>query len=47
LRIPGLILQALPDIVYKIDQEGRFAFINDAVHILGYEPQELIGKHFS
>ncbi len=41
------ILHALPDIVYKIDQDGRFTFVNDSVRILGYKPQELVGKHFS
>lgn len=41
------ILKELPDIVYKIDPNGRFMFINNAVCILGYKPEELVGKHFS
>lgn len=41
------VIRALPDIVYRIDPEGRFLFINDAVRNLGYEPEELIGEHFS
>ncbi len=41
------ILQYLPDIVYRIDEDGRFTFVNDYVHVLGYSPSELIGKHFS
>lgn len=41
------ILKELPDIVYKIDQDGHFTFINNAIGILGYKPEELIGKHFS
>lgn len=41
------IVEELPDIVYKIDPEGYFTFINNSVHILGYEPKELIGKHFN
>lgn len=41
------ILKYLPDIVYQIDEEGRFTFISDYVHVLGYSPSELIGKHFS
>ena len=41
------LLQAIPDIVYMLDAEGRFAYINDAVRNLGYEPSALIGKHFS
>ncbi len=41
------LVQALPDIVYELDEEGYFSFINQSVKILGYEPQELLGKHFS
>ncbi|GAI50157.1 unnamed protein product [marine sediment metagenome] len=41
------ILKGLPDIVYKIDPDGCFTFINDSVRNLGYEPEELIGEHFS
>ncbi len=41
------ILQELPDIVYKIDPDGHFTYVNKSVKILGYEPEELIGKHFS
>jgi len=45
-RFRSLVL-TIPDIVYRIDSEGRFVFINDAVRQLGYESKELIGKHFS
>lgn len=41
------ILKELPDIIYKIDPDGCFTFINDSVRNLGYEPEELIGEHFS
>lgn len=41
------LLQAMPDIVYKIDPNGLFRFINSAVDRLGYTPAELTGKHFS
>ncbi|TVQ37717.1 MAG: PAS domain S-box protein [Spirochaetaceae bacterium] len=41
------LLLVIPDIVYKIDPDGAFTFINNAVRQLGYTPQELIGKHFS
>ena len=41
------IIQTLPDIVYKINFEGFFSYINEAVCKLGYTPEELIGKHFS
>lgn len=41
------LMQALPDIVYVLDGKGRFSYVNDAVASLGWEPWELIGKHFS
>ena len=41
------IIKALPDIVYRIDPEGKFIFVNDSVRNLGYDPEELIGEHFS
>lgn len=41
------LVQALPDIVYSLDADGTFTFINDSVRNLGWEPMELIGKHFS
>jgi PAS domain S-box-containing protein/putative nucleotidyltransferase with HDIG domain len=41
------VIKALPDIVYRIDPDGNFIFVNDAVRSLGYEPDELIGSHFS
>lgn len=40
------LVVTIPDIVYRIDSEGRFIFINDAITNLGYEPEELISRHF-
>lgn len=37
----------IPDIVYRISEDGRFTYLNHAIRTLGYEPSELIGKHFS
>ena len=37
----------IPDIVYRIDEDGKFTFLNTAIRKLGYEPNDLIGKHFS
>jgi PAS domain S-box-containing protein/putative nucleotidyltransferase with HDIG domain len=37
----------IPDIVYKIGENGKFTYLNPAIRKLGYEPNELIGKHFS
>lgn len=41
------IVDLIPDIVFRTDPEGNFVFINDAVMLLGYSPEELIGQHFS
>ncbi len=41
------LVQTIPDIVYKIDAEGRFTFLNKSVERLGYHQSDLIGKHFS
>jgi len=45
-RFRSLVL-TIPDIVYRIDANGYFTFINNAICRLGYEKEELIGKHFS
>ncbi len=37
-----------PDVIYTLDREGYFTFINDAVErILGYRSEQLIGKHYT
>ncbi len=41
------LVRTIPDIVYKIDDNGNFLFLNDAVRYLAYEPKELVGRHFS
>lgn len=41
------LVQVLPDIIYVLDSDGKFTFVNNAVRSLGWEPVELIGKHFS
>ncbi|MCP4137215.1 MAG: PAS domain S-box protein [bacterium] len=41
------LLKSLPDIVYKIDPEGKFTFVSDSIKMLGYEESEILGKHFS
>lgn len=41
------LVHALPDIVYELDVEGVFTFVNESVSILGYRPDELVGRHFS
>ncbi len=41
------IVNLLPDIIYRIDPEGLFTYINESIAILGYDPDDLAGKHFS
>ncbi|MGN7613843.1 response regulator [Magnetococcales bacterium HHB-1] len=41
------LVDTAPDIIYRIDPEGHFTFINQGVTRLGYQPKDLIGKHFS
>ncbi|MES9990310.1 MAG: EAL domain-containing protein [Candidatus Thiodiazotropha sp.] len=42
------IVNNSPDMIYLLDQEGRFAFINERVQsLLGYRQHEIIGEHFS
>lgn len=36
-----------PGIIFTIDPKGIFTFLNEAIRELGYEPEELVGKHFS
>lgn len=41
------LVQNSPDIIYTLDPEGRFTFINETVKsLLGYDPKELIGKSY-
>jgi len=37
------IVRAVPDVVYRLDAQGRFLYINDAVRRYGYQPEELLG----
>jgi PAS domain S-box-containing protein len=37
-----------PDLIYILDLEGRFTFVNNSVkRLLGYDKAQLIGKHYS
>lgn len=41
------LLQAIPDIIYRLDIRGYFTYVNGSVEKIGYHPKDLIGKHFS
>jgi two-component system, cell cycle sensor histidine kinase and response regulator CckA len=38
------IIQAVPDIIYRLDCSGKIAYVNNSVKQYGYNPDELIGK---
>ena len=37
------VINAVPDIIYRLDSRGRIAFVNDAIKAYGYTPEELTG----
>jgi len=41
------LIRAIPDIVYILDGNGCFTYLNEAIKNLGWNPVQLIGKHFS
>jgi diguanylate cyclase (GGDEF)-like protein/PAS domain S-box-containing protein len=42
------LVNSSPDLIYTLDQEGRFTFVNEkAEALLGCRPEELIGLHYS
>jgi len=42
------IVDHSPDIVFMLNAQGEFTFLNDAVfHTLGYNKSELLGQHYS
>lgn len=43
-RILNSVINTIPDIVYRLDPEGKITFINDMVKKYNYQPEELIGK---
>ncbi|MCX7679161.1 MAG: PAS domain S-box protein [Spirochaetes bacterium] len=41
------LLYFLPDIVYQLNAEGKFVYLNSSIKKLGYSPEELIGEDFT
>lgn len=47
-KLHRYIVNSSPDIIYMLDPEGRFTFLNERVEtLLGYRVDDLIGKHYS
>ncbi|MDD5390399.1 MAG: EAL domain-containing protein [Gallionellaceae bacterium] len=42
-----LLVNTSPDVIYTLDGEGRFTFLNESIsRVLGYHPDELVGKSY-
>jgi len=42
------LIEGSSDFIYVLDKDGRFTYANHEVeHLLGYSPEEIMGKHFS
>ncbi|MFW6147175.1 MAG: response regulator [Thermodesulfobacteriota bacterium] len=42
------LVDSSPDIIYTLDTEGKFSFINNAMEqLLGFHGNELLGRHYS
>jgi len=37
------IVKTVPDIIYRLDPQGRLTYVSDSVKRYGYQPEELIG----
>jgi PAS domain S-box-containing protein len=41
------LVEGLGDMIYTLDLQGRFTYINSAgLSLLGYRPDEILGRHF-
>ncbi|MFT5374209.1 MAG: PAS domain S-box-containing protein [Candidatus Latescibacterota bacterium] len=42
------LIEGSSDFIYVLDKDGHFTFANREIeHLLGYSPEEIMGKHFS
>ncbi|MZH02793.1 MAG: cyclic nucleotide-binding domain-containing protein [Nitrospinae bacterium] len=41
------IVNSISDLVFQIDPNGLIEFVNEPIRTLGYEVEDLIGKHFA
>jgi len=47
-RLHRFLVENSPDIIYTLDAEGCFRFVNNRTEVLlGYDQSELIGQHYS
>ncbi len=47
-QLHRFIVNSSPDLVYILDRNGCFSFLNDRIEtLLGYRKEELVGRHYS
>ena len=47
-RLHRYMVNTSPDIIYILDQDGYFTFINDRIEsLLGFSKEDIVGKHYS
>jgi len=47
-RLHRYIVNTSPDIIYILDRDGHFTFINERIEsLLGFSKEEIVGKHYS
>lgn len=47
-RLHRYIVNTSPDIIYILNQDGYFTFINERIEsLLGFSKEEIVGKHYS
>lgn len=47
-RIYRYLVNSSPDIIFTLDQDGLFSFVNDRIQpLLGFTRDDLIGRHYS
>ncbi len=47
-RLHRYIVNTSPDIIYILDQDGHFTFINERIEsLLGFSKEEIVGQHYS
>jgi len=47
-RLHRYMINTSPDIIYILDQDGHFTFINERIEsLLGFSKEEIVGKHYS
>jgi len=40
------IIAIVPDIIYRLDRDGKITFISDAISRYDYHPEEMVGRHY-